>query len=103
MGSPVMLPTSLSHFILSRHDALPSFPPPEKVPADDCFPALSLPLPFAQGSPSPPPLPALRRGWEVTTWMSGPCQGDRGGSAGGWLLPALPPPPGPTMLLLCQG
>ena len=69
---------SFSH-ISSCHDALPSLHP-EKVPADDCFPALSL-LSL--------PLPAFRRGWEVTTWMSAPYQG-RGG------VSRTP------MLLLCQ-
>lgn len=41
---------------------------------------------------TPSPLPGLGRGWEVTTWMSGPCQGDREGQreAGCFLPPPFP-------------
>lgn len=53
MGSPVAMPTSLSHFTLC-HDALPSCPalPPSKgLSAEDRFPTLS--LLFAQSCPFP--------------------------------------------------
>lgn len=76
---------TLLHFILSHNTALS---PPKGLRRDDLSPALFCLL--RQGCPLP--LPALGRGWEVTTWMSGPCQGDREGQreAGCFLPPPFP-------------
>lgn len=84
-GARTVLVSSLSHTSSSIIALRPLSP--EGLRPDGLSPAL-LCLP-RQGCP---PLPALGRGWEVTTWMSGPCQGDREGQreAGCFLPPPFP-------------
>lgn len=85
LGSRSRGPPDPLNFVVC-HNALLSLP---KVSVVMTSP---LPYSFSVAKAAPSLLPALRRGWEVTTWMSGPCQGDREGQreTGCFLPPPFP-------------